>query len=58
MYLAARSFGIQPSEFWEMTLPEFLAEVEWRRPSQPGDYAGTLTQADVVRLTELVDGAT
>ena len=58
MYIAARSYGIQPSEFWEMTLGEFLAELEWRRPSQPGDYAGSLTQADVERLTELVNGAT
>lgn len=32
MYVSARSWGIQPSEFWEMTFAEWLAEAyeNWR----------------------------
>ena len=44
MYLAARSWGVQPSEFWSMTICEFFLEYEHRRPAQPGDYAGSLTR--------------
>jgi hypothetical protein len=27
-YLAGRKLGLQPSEFWDMTLPEFFAEMD------------------------------
>lgn len=51
MYLAARGWGIQPGEFWDMTLGEFMAEYEMRRPRDPqNDYAGSLTRADVNEL--------
>lgn len=51
MYLAARSWGIQPSEFWDMTPAAFWLEYETRRPRDTdNDYAGSLTQADVDEL--------
>lgn len=51
MYLAARSWGVQPGEYWDMTLGEFMAELEQRRPRDPAnDYAGSLTRADVEDL--------
>lgn len=53
MYLCARDWGVQPREFWEMTLHEFLLEHEWRRPKDPEhDYAGSLTRGDVEALME------
>lgn len=30
MYVAARGWGIQPSEFWEMTIREWLLEAHHR----------------------------
>ena len=53
MYLAARSWGIQPSEFWGMSFPEWFCEAEARRERQPGDYAGNLTQSDVDELSRI-----
>lgn len=51
LYLSARSWGVQPSEFWEMSFPEWFCEAEARRDRQRGDYAGTLTRSDVDELT-------
>lgn len=39
MYLAARAWGIQPSEFWDMTMGEFLLEAGHHianAPKRPG----------------------
>lgn len=45
--------GIQPSEFWGMTLPETMAIVGAFAPPDPKTkLAGSLTQADVERLKE------
>ena len=55
LYLSARSWGIQPSEFWCMTLAEWFSEAEQRREKQPGDYAGNLTRADVQELQEIAN---
>ena len=53
MYLLARCWGIQPSEFWGMTVGEWFAEYELRAPAQPGDrFAGKLTRGDVDDLLE------
>ena len=57
MYLSARAWGIQPSEFWDMTLPEFYAEFESRLPDQKGHHAGKLTDDDVAELKEYMHGA-
>ena len=41
-----------------MTMAEWFCEYEHNRPKDSqNDYAGDLTQADVDRLTELLDGA-
>ena len=57
MYLWAREWGIQPSEFWAMTISEWFAEYELRAPAGEGErYAGSLTRADVDELKELIDG--
>ncbi|MCJ8334566.1 MAG: hypothetical protein MJH10_10035 [Epibacterium sp.] len=53
MYLAARSWGISPPDFWDLTLEEWFLEAEMRRPEMPGDFAGKLTQADVDDLWEV-----
>jgi hypothetical protein len=52
MYGMARALEIQPSEFWEMTLPELLLEADLKRGRQDGDYAGSLTRGDLDDLKE------
>jgi hypothetical protein len=49
-----RSWGLPPSEFWQMTIAEILLEFESRRDRTEGDYAGKLTQADVEELAEMM----
>ena len=59
MYLSARQWGVSPSEFWGMTMAEWFCEYEFNRPrDKTTDFAGSLTQADVDRLTELLNGTT
>lgn len=53
----AREWGIQPSEFWDMTLGEWFLEYDFRRPKETYDFAGNLRQADVDRLKALVGDA-
>lgn len=56
MYLWAREWGIQPSEFWAMTIPEWWLEYEVKAPKDPKDtYAGKLTRGDVEELKELLN---
>ena len=62
MFLHATSWGISPSEFWDMTMPEWWLLYEHNRAQQPGDFAGKLTRADVNDLWEyamegMTDGA-
>jgi hypothetical protein len=47
LYLSARSWGVQPSEFWGMTFAEWFCEADHHRGNQPGEYAGKLTRAAV-----------
>lgn len=50
--------GIQPSEFWAMTLKEFLLDVIARAPlddSDPSLYAGGLTRGQVEELMKWGD---
>ena len=35
MYLTARSWGIQPSEFWDMTMVEFMLEARFHYEQTP-----------------------
>lgn len=58
MYLAARQWGIQPSEFWEMTMSEWYCEFELHIKDAPGAYAGKLTNGvvdDMVDDMQLTD---
>lgn len=58
MYLWARKWGIQPSEFWEMTISEWWLEYEINVPLDPKEkYAGKLTRAEVEELKELLHGS-
>lgn len=52
MYQLARSWGVQPTEFWEMTIPEWFAELEMNRPN---NYAGKLTHDAVDSLSEDIE---
>lgn len=52
LYILARSFEIQPTEFWDMTLPEFLAEMDMKQARSKGDYAGNLTRDALDYLAE------
>jgi hypothetical protein len=45
--------GIQPSEFWNMTLPEFFAEVYG---AETKGRQSTLTDDDRERFTEWLNG--
>lgn len=55
MFLAARSWGLSPSEFWSMTIPEYYAELEWRAPAEK-THAGKLTDEDVEELKAYLNG--
>lgn len=57
MYLWARQWGIQPSEFWEMTIPEWWLEYELNVQKDDEKFAGKLTRADVEELKELLHGS-
>lgn len=57
MYLWARQWGIQPSEFWEMTIPEWWLEYELNVKKDGEKFAGKLTRADVEELKELLHGS-
>jgi hypothetical protein len=51
MYLYARDWGIQPSEFWNMTMSEWWVEYEAKAPAAKGEkFAGKLTRSDVDEL--------
>ncbi len=53
MYLWARQWGIQPGEFWDMTIPEWWLEYDLKSPQETGEkFAGRLTRADVEELKE------
>lgn len=60
LYLSARSWGVQPSEFWDMTFHEWIVEFEMRMPEIDGGYAGSLTMGAVADLKEWLetDGVT
>jgi hypothetical protein len=52
MYLWAREWGIQPSEFWDMTMGEWWAEYDLRAPAGDEKFAGKLTRKDVDELRD------
>jgi hypothetical protein len=47
---------LAPSEFWAMTISEFMHLMEWRRPRTENDYAGKLTRGAVEDLREWMRG--
>jgi hypothetical protein len=51
------SWGIQPSEFERMTLVEWGWLFEMKRPARTGNWAGNLTDKDVVALSAALDEA-
>ena len=58
LYLFAREWGIQPSEFWNMTMSEWFCEWEFRHGDNAGTegtYAGKLTQGDVDELMDVME---
>jgi hypothetical protein len=55
MYLLARSWGIQPSEFWAMTLNEWWCEYDSKAQQDTSKYAGRLTQGDIDDLKDWMD---
>lgn len=55
MYLWARQWGIQPSEFWDMTISEWWLEYELRSPAEKEKFAGKLTRSDVDDLKAWMD---
>lgn len=55
MYLHSRSWGVQPSEFWAMTLGEWYAEYELHTNVNEKKYAGKLTKSDVDDLKEWME---
>ena len=57
MYLYSRQWGLSPTEFWDMTLPEWFIEYWDRTPRVRGrDYAGTLTNGDIEDIREFMNG--
>lgn len=58
MYLWAREWGIQPSEFWDMTVGEWWAEYDLRAPAGEEKFAGKLTRDDVDELRDWMNERT
>lgn len=59
MYLAARAWGLTPSEFWDMTLGEWMLEASARanmHEDQP-PIPGKLTHSEAERLLALAEAA-
>lgn len=56
--LAVGSWGIQPSELWRMDLAEWVWLFMVKKPARTQDWAGNLTDADVVSLSKALDEAT
>jgi hypothetical protein len=55
MYLWAREWGIQPGQFWDMTIPEWWLEYDLKAPKDPAEkYAGKLTRADIEELKAFI----
>jgi len=55
MYLHARSWGIQPSEFWAMTINEWWLEYDSKLENDTSKYAGKLTKSDVEELKDWME---
>jgi len=51
MFLACVNLGVQPSEFWNMTLGETFLLIDAHRPRMEGDYAGKLRKSDVDEIS-------
>lgn len=60
LYKLARAIDLSPSEFWDMTLPEFLLEVDMKTPdgNETGKFAGRLTSSDIDDLLGFMDEGT
>ena len=50
--LAVCNFGVSPSEFWNMTMPEWFALYEVNRPNQ---HAGNLNDDKVDEMLDDMD---
>lgn len=55
--LAVGVWNIQPGEFWAMDLQEWAWLFEVKRPRRTQEWAGNLTDEDVVRLSKTLDEA-
>ena len=55
MYLTARQWGIQPSEFWDMTMAEWFCEYDFHNSTREGRFAGKLTESVVDEMLELFE---
>jgi len=57
MYVAARNWGIQPSEFWDMTMVEWFAEAQFHQRQNEGQkpVKGHLSDQEVDRLKLLLE---
>lgn len=52
MYLVAvQGLGLPPSEFWNMTVAEFMVLFQHHVDNAPGNHAGKLTNRDVDELS-------
>lgn len=57
MYVTARHWGIQPSEFWDMTMVEWFAEAQFHQRQNEGQkpIKGHLSDAEIDRLSALLE---
>lgn len=55
-YVLALSWGLQPSEFWQMSPTEWWLVYEAKRPRDVElDYAGTLTEEAALELYDMLE---
>jgi hypothetical protein len=57
MYVTARQWGIQPSEFWDMTMVEWFVEAQFHQgqSEKAPKQKGVLSQAEIDRLSALLE---
>lgn len=55
--LAVGAWGIQPPAFWGMDLAEWSWLFAVKRPQRTQEWAGNLTDADVIALSRALDEA-
>lgn len=56
--MSVGAWGIAPSEFWRMSMQEWAWLFDVKKPRRTGEWAGRMTDDEVVSLSRALDEAT